>query len=62
MTTVSSLKEAVRAGYTQAEAGEVVLLAPACTSFDMFQNFEERGRIFKQEVLSLAKDLEQEKS
>jgi UDP-N-acetylmuramoylalanine--D-glutamate ligase len=62
MKSVSSLKEAVRAGYTQAEAGEVVLLAPACTSFDMFQNFEERGRIFKQEVLSLAKDLEQEKS
>jgi len=62
MTPVSSLKEAVRAGYALAEAGEVVLLAPACTSFDMFQNFEERGRVFKQEVLSLAKELEQEKS
>ena len=62
MTPVSSLKEAVRAGYALAQAGEVVLLAPACTSFDMFQNFEERGRVFKQEVLSLAKELEQEKS
>lgn len=62
MTPVSSLKEAVRVGYAQAEAGEVVLLAPACTSFDMFQNFEERGRVFKQEVLSLAEELEQEKS
>ncbi len=58
--TVSSLKEAVRAGYSMAEAGEVVLLAPGCTSFDMFHDFEERGKIFKQEVSSLARDLEKE--
>lgn len=62
ITPVSSLREAVLAGFTRAQAGEVVLLAPACTSFDMFQNFEERGRVFKQEVLSLASELEQEKS
>jgi len=62
ITPVSSLREAALAGFTRAQAGEVVLLAPACTSFDMFQNFEERGRIFKREVLSLAKELEQEKS
>ncbi len=53
--TVSSLKEAVRVGYSSAEPGEVVLLAPACTSFDMFQNFEERGEIFKKEVYTLTK-------
>ncbi|MEA3421740.1 MAG: cyanophycin synthetase, partial [Acidobacteriota bacterium] len=53
--TVSSLKEAVRVGYSSAEPGEVVLLAPACTSFDMFQNFEERGEIFKKEVFTLTK-------
>lgn len=58
--TVSSLKEAVRAGYSKAEAGDVVLLAPGCTSFDMFHDFEERGKIFKQEVLSLKKDLGKE--
>ena len=58
METVSSYKEAVRVGYSEADAGEVVLLAPACTSFDMFQNFEERGKVFKEEVLSLRKDLE----
>ena len=61
MITVSSYKEAVKVGYSEADAGEVVLLAPACTSFDMFQNFEERGKAFKEEVLSLEKNLEKEK-
>jgi len=50
---VSSVKEAVDTGYSLAKPGEIVLLAPACTSFDMFQNFEERGRSFKQEVRNL---------
>ena len=58
LETVSYLKEAVRLGHSEAEAGEVVLLAPACTSFDMFQNFEERGKAFKREVLALEKDLD----
>jgi UDP-N-acetylmuramoylalanine--D-glutamate ligase len=50
METVSSLREAVELGFEAASPGEIVLLAPACTSFDMFQNFEERGRVFKREV------------
>jgi UDP-N-acetylmuramoylalanine--D-glutamate ligase len=50
MEPVSSLREAVRLGFEAASPGEVVLLAPACTSFDMFRNFEERGRAFKREV------------
>jgi UDP-N-acetylmuramoylalanine--D-glutamate ligase len=50
MEPVSSLREAVELGFEAASPGEVVLLAPACTSFDMFQNFEERGRVFKREV------------
>ncbi len=53
----SSLKEAVDIGFSVAKSGEVVLLAPACTSFDMFENFEERGRAFKKEVLNLEKHL-----
>jgi len=57
----SSLREAVFTGYSEAKAGEVVLLAPACTSFDMFQNFEERGQVFKQEVLNLEKRFKGEK-
>jgi len=57
---VSSLREAVRAGYSEASPGEVILLAPACTSFDMFRNFEERGKVFKQEVFALERSLEKE--
>ena len=57
----SSLKEAVNIGFSEARAGEVVLLAPACTSFDMFENFEERGKIFKKEVFNLEKRLRKER-
>jgi len=57
-TTVSSLNEAVFTGFSAAEPGDIILLAPACTSFDMFQNFEERGKIFKQEVFALKEKIE----
>jgi UDP-N-acetylmuramoylalanine--D-glutamate ligase len=50
---VSSLTQAVETSYSLASPGDIVLLAPACTSFDMFKNFEERGQKFKEEVLSL---------
>lgn len=45
--------EAVHAAYSFAEKGDVVLLAPACASFDRFENFEDRGIQFKQAVLNL---------
>jgi UDP-N-acetylmuramoylalanine--D-glutamate ligase len=61
MENVSSLKDAVQAGYSEATPGEVVLLAPACTSFDMFRNFEERGKAFKHEVSLLENNLSKEK-
>ena len=54
---VTSLREAVRVSYAAASRGEIVLLAPACTSFDMFKNFEARGRAFKGEVRRLAESL-----
>lgn len=53
MEEASSMEEAVRRGFLEASTGDIVLLAPACTSFDMFQNFEERGRIFKHAVFEL---------
>ena len=48
-----SLEEAVESGKNEAEEGSVVLLSPACASFDMFDNYEHRGRVFKQAVNSL---------
>jgi UDP-N-acetylmuramoylalanine--D-glutamate ligase len=50
----TSLEDAVGIGLAMAEKGDVVLLAPACASFDMFGSFEERGRVFKDAVRRLA--------
>jgi UDP-N-acetylmuramoylalanine--D-glutamate ligase len=48
-----SLEEAVRVAARTAAAGDVVLLAPACASFDMFRDFEDRGNRFKEIVNGL---------
>jgi UDP-N-acetylmuramoylalanine--D-glutamate ligase len=45
--------DAVARAFAAAKPGDVVLLAPACASFDMFESFEERGRVFKEEVGNL---------
>jgi UDP-N-acetylmuramoylalanine--D-glutamate ligase len=50
----SSLRDAVAQARRAARAGDVVLLAPACSSFDMFRDYAERGRAFKAEVRRLA--------
>ncbi|MSO45177.1 MAG: UDP-N-acetylmuramoyl-L-alanine--D-glutamate ligase [Acidobacteria bacterium] len=49
----ASMKEAVRRGYEVAAPDGVVLLAPACASFDWFKDYAERGRTFKYEVQQL---------
>jgi UDP-N-acetylmuramoylalanine--D-glutamate ligase len=48
-----SMEDAVRAARAAARPGEVVLLSPACASFDMFDNFEHRGDVFKAAVQAL---------
>jgi len=49
----ASALEAVAYGYSFAKKGETVLLSPACASFDLFENYEERGNKFKKAVRSL---------
>ncbi len=53
METVATLSEAVAAARAAARPGDVVLLSPACTSFDAYDNFEERGAHFRRLVLAL---------
>lgn len=49
-----SIDDAVKKGFETAMAGDAVLLAPACASFDMFKSFEERGDVFKAAVMRLS--------
>ena len=48
-----TLETAVRAAFHEARPGDTVLLAPACASFDQFDNYEHRGRVFKSLVAAL---------
>lgn len=49
----STMEDAVNTAKIEAHPGDVVLLSPACASFDMFDNYEHRGEIFKQAVMDL---------
>jgi len=53
MVSAGTLQEAVRKAAEDAVSGDVVLLAPACSSFDQFENYEQRGRVFKELVKRL---------
>ena len=48
--SVDSMEDAVKAAYKYAENGDAVLLSPACASFDLFDNYEDRGRQFKKQI------------
>jgi UDP-N-acetylmuramoylalanine--D-glutamate ligase len=50
---VDSMRDAVRKAYHLGNNGDSVLLSPACASFDLFENYEERGRLFKEAVREL---------
>jgi UDP-N-acetylmuramoylalanine--D-glutamate ligase len=47
MSYATSFREAVESAAQSAQAGDVVLLSPACASFDMFADYQDRGRQFK---------------
>ncbi len=53
VVSTGSMEDAVRSAYYLARRDETVLLSPACASFDLFANYEERGRLFKQVVRDL---------
>jgi UDP-N-acetylmuramoylalanine--D-glutamate ligase len=49
----NDLRDAVELAFATAQPGDIVLLAPACASFDMFESFEHRGKVFKEQVSGL---------
>jgi UDP-N-acetylmuramoylalanine--D-glutamate ligase len=58
MSEAQSMQEAVSMCRGIAQSGDIVLLAPACASFDMFQDYGHRGRVFKEAVRSLIRQAE----
>jgi UDP-N-acetylmuramoylalanine--D-glutamate ligase len=53
-----SVKELVRMALKEAKTGDVVLLSPACASFDLFKNYEDRGDQFRRAVIELKREVE----
>jgi len=53
----TSMRDAVEKAFQAAQHGDLVLLSPACSSFDMFESFEHRGKVFKEAVLTLKQEL-----
>ena len=53
-----NVKEAARIGYEYSQKNDVVLFSPACASFDLFKNYEDRGNQFKQAVQELKMEVE----
>jgi UDP-N-acetylmuramoylalanine--D-glutamate ligase len=53
MVNTSGAEEAVKTAFQFANKGDVVLLSPACASFDLFKNYEDRGKQFKKAVIEL---------
>jgi UDP-N-acetylmuramoylalanine--D-glutamate ligase len=56
IVAAGTMDAAVKQASSSAQPGDIVLLAPACASFDQFQNYEHRGRVFKELVANLSGD------
>jgi len=59
LVCIADFEQCVRTAFAESLAGDIIVLSPACASFDRFQNFEHRGQVFKEIVQGLA--LENEK-
>lgn len=59
ITDTNNMKDAVERAYKVANPGDVVLLSPACASFDLFKNYEDRGEQFKATVKELAEKVKE---
>ncbi len=55
IVSAQTLEKAMEDAAEAARPGDTVLLAPACSSFDQFENYEQRGRVFKEQVLNLGR-------
>ncbi|MFT4943695.1 MAG: UDP-N-acetylmuramoylalanine--D-glutamate ligase, partial [Flavobacteriales bacterium] len=53
LVETAGMEEAVKVAYKLADRNDTVLLSPACASFDLFENYEDRGRQFKEAVRHL---------
>ncbi len=57
VTETQDVKDAVKTAFSFAKVNDVVLLSPACASFDLFKNYEDRGNQFREAVLALKKEV-----
>ena len=53
VVSTNKMVDAVKSAYNISKQGDIVLLSPACASFDLFKNYEERGNSFKNQVRKL---------
>lgn len=61
LAETGNMAQAVEVAFNMSNKGDVILLSPACASFDLFQNYEDRGRTFRKEVMSMIEKMKNKK-